>query len=165
MRSSEPAFHSDALKRVEAVYRRQLTQDPADAVARVGLAWCLFMLALLQAGQESVVEALLDPTAGEHPPVEETAPAALGPNAAELLEDCLRQTLTVKQLTSNAEARVSAERILSLVRLSGGGRALGAAEERAARVLNDVAREVLEQDPPRRGRLRRRPTGHSGQQP
>lgn len=165
MRSPEPAFPSDALKRVEAIYRRQLAEDPADPVARVSLAWCLFMQALLRAGQESVLEALVDATEGRRASFEETMRSVLDQNAADLLEDCLRQTMTVKQLTSDPEAQVSAERILSLVRLSGGGPALNAAEDRAARILNDVTREVLGQQQSRKGRLRRMPTNRPSREP
>jgi hypothetical protein len=158
MRSPEPAFHSHALKRVEEIYRRQLTDDPSDMVARISLAWCLFMQSLLRAGQESVLEALVDATEGREEPLEETMRSVLDQNATQLLEDCLRQTMTVKQLSGDPEAHVSAEKILSLVRLSGGGNALTSAEDQAARVLNEVTREVLGEQEGRKGRLRRRPS-------
>jgi hypothetical protein len=158
MRSPEPAFHSDALKRVESIYRRQLADDPADPIARISLAWCLFMQSLLRAGQESVLEALVEATEGREESLDQTMKAVLDQNATQLLEDCLRQTMTVKQLSSDREAHVSAEKILSLVRLSGAGAALNSAEDQANRILSEVTREVLGEHDGRKGRLKRRAT-------
>jgi hypothetical protein len=158
MRSPDSAFNAEALKRVEQIYRKQLAADPADTVARISLAWCLFMQSLLRAGQESVLSALVDASEGQEEQLSQTIRTILEQNAAELLEDCLRQTMTVKQLSSDPEAQLSVEKIQALVQLSGGGEAVTAAEDQAARILNEVTREVLKgQEPPRRG-LRRRPT-------
>jgi hypothetical protein len=158
MRSPEPVFHSDALRRVEYVYRRQLAEDPAEPVARISLAWCLFMQSLLRAGQESVLEALVEATEGCEEPLEQTMKSVLDQNATQLLADCLRQTLTVKQLSSDPEAQVGAEKILSLVRLSGAGSALSSAEDQARKILSEVTREALGEHEGRRGRLKRRAT-------
>lgn len=158
MRSPEPAFDAASLKRVEQVYRKQLTDDPADPVARISLAWCLFMQALLRAGQESVLEALVERSEGPDESVDTTRRTIVDQNAAELLEDCLRQTMTVKQLSADPAAHLGAERLLALVKLSGGDSALNAAEEEAARILNEVTREVLGRQEPGKGGLRRLPT-------
>jgi hypothetical protein len=158
MRSPEPAFHSDALKRLECIYRRQLADDPAEPVARISLAWCLLMQSLLRAGQESVLEALVEATEGREESLDQTMNAVLDQNAAQLLEDCLRQTMAVKQLSSDPEAHVSAEKILSLVRLSGAGSALNSAEDQAKKILSEVTREVLGEHEGRRGLLKRRAT-------
>jgi hypothetical protein len=158
MSPSESAFSADALKRVEEVYRKQLAADPADTVARISLAWCLFMQALLRAGQESVLAALVDASEGKDEQLSRAIRTILEQNAAELLDDCLRQTMTVKQLSSDPDAHVSAERIQTLVQLSGRGDAVSAAEDEAARILNEVTREVLSRQAPPRRSLKRRPT-------
>ena len=158
MTSSEPAFDAVSLKHVEHLYRSQLAEDPADPLARVSLAWCLFMQALLRAGQESVLQALVERgTAAEELSLEPAVTAAQAdPGAGELLEDCLRQTMAVKQISADPQVQRSAERLLALVRLSGGSPALTAAEEAAARILGDVTGQVLGRS--RRGELRRIPT-------
>lgn len=156
MRSPEPAFEAEALKRVEQLYRAQLTDDPADPAARISLAWCLFMQSLLRAGQESVLDALIDATEGGEERLGAVMDEATEQNATELLEDCLRQTMTVKHLTVDPAARRSAERILALVKLSGGASALTVAEGRTARLLGEVTREVLGHGGGRK--LRRMPT-------
>ena len=157
MTTPEPAFDADSLKRVEHLYRRQLADDPSDPLARVSLAWCLLMQALLRAGQESVLQALVRDEEGSEEPIDLAASSMLDQDAADLLEDCLRQTLTVRQISADPAAHLSAERILALVRLSGGAPAVTAAEAAAARKGGEVTRQVLrDHRKPARRRIPRR---------
>ncbi len=160
MRSDREVFETDALLRVEQVYRRRLQADPSDLPARTGLAWCLFMQALHQAGQERVLAAL----SPESEPRAAAAPA--GKLASDLLRDCLKQAMTVMQLSGDPVQQSEVGRLATLVRLSGGEEAVTAAEHEAAAVLAEVTRAVLAVDetprfPRRRIRLRPRQPGGS----
>jgi hypothetical protein len=146
-----PSFDESALRRVEHVYRRELAADPGNAHARISLAWCLLVQALLRAGQESV----LDRLGGEGQDHAAAARRVLEQDAGSLLGDCLRQTLTVQQLSTDPQVQGHAERIQALVRLSGGDQALRDANEDAAQALAAITRE-LRPAAPRRS-LRRRP--------
>lgn len=149
------AFEIDSLKRVEQVYRQRLTDDPADMRARTGLAWCLFMQALYQAGQERVLAALAeDGTAPEA--LEEQFQAVPDTDSRDLLRDALRQTIAVSQLSGDPAAQSEVERLQDLVRLSGESQALSEAEEEASRILTEITRAILADEPPPAPRPRRR---------
>lgn len=146
----------DALWRVERIYRKQLVEEPGDTVARVSLAWCLFMQALHRAGQESTAPALLELPAAALDAVElEPDPRARERDSAHLLQDCLRQTLAVLQLSPNPRDRTDVERLQALVKLSGGEALLADAEEQARRVLLQLTREMMEGDAASARRYRR----------
>lgn len=153
MNSDCPVFEPEALLRVEEVYRRQLDVEPSDMVARVSLAWCLFMRALHRAGQESVIQSIT--LSGRKESVESTPTPGAVPDAGSILKDCLHQTIAVLQLSGNPQDRTDVRRLQSLVRLSGGEQAVSNAEEEAARILCAVTREILEQAAPPRRRVRR----------
>lgn len=151
----------DALWRVERLYRQQLVAEPGDTMARVSLAWCLFMQALHRAGQESTAPMLLElpvpPDTGELDP----DPLARERDSAHLLQDCLRQTLAVLQLSPNPRDRTDVERLQALVKLSGGEALLADAEEQARRVLLQLTREMMEVDVASSRRYRRLPPRRS----
>ena len=153
MNSDCDVFVPEALLRVEEVYRRRLDVEPSDMVARVSLAWCLFMRALHRAGQESVIQAIT--ITGRTEPAEDSSPPSIGTDAGSILKDCLHQTIAVLQLSGNPQDRTAVRRLQSLVRLSGGEKAVSDAEEEAARILYAVTREILEQTAPPRRRVRR----------
>jgi hypothetical protein len=136
----------DALWRVERIYRKQLVEEPGDTVARVSLAWCLFMQALHRAGQESTTPALLELPVSLDAVELEPDPRARERDSAHLLEDCLRQTLAVLQLSPNPRDRTDVERLQALVKLSGGEALLADAEEQARRVLLQLTREMMDGD-------------------
>jgi hypothetical protein len=155
--SPEPSLlEVDSLKRVEHLYRTRLTSEPTDMIARVSLAWCLFMQALHRAGQESVLQQIV--AAGETAdPERRVSDGREG--SSDLLRDCLRQAIMVIQLSPDQGDREDVERLHALVKLSGGDRALSEASEEAARILTDMTREILAQpaqSPRRLRRLRRR---------
>jgi len=98
-------------------------------------------------------------TEGEEAPLDEAVQSLLDGDAQELLEECLRQTTTVMQLSSNAADHSNVERLQALVKLSGEGQAVSEAEENAARRLGTIAQAILEaEEPPlerpHRGRAR-----------
>lgn len=174
---SRPAsvVEPEALSRAEAVYRQHLIHEPDDTVARLSLAWCLFMQALHQAGRESVlgvgsmvVEPLAGPSevregAGSRPICDGPAFSGMRTGAAELdvndpearnfLLDCLRQTTAVVHLSRSAQDRRDVERLRALVRLCNGDEVMSAAEAEAVEILDGIAREMGR--PRRAARLRR----------
>jgi hypothetical protein len=142
----------DALWRVERIYRKQLVEEPGNTVARVSLAWCLFMQALHRAGQESAVNSVLELTL----PADSAANDGQSSDrdSAVLLQDCLRQALAVLQLSPDPRDRLDVERLQALVKLSGGAEILADAEEQAHRILTQLTREMMNSDvvPSRRSR-------------
>src|SRR5262249_2033616 len=54
-----PVFNMEAIRRRETVFRDRLANEPGDMSARINLAWCLFLHALYQAGQESILADLI----------------------------------------------------------------------------------------------------------
>jgi hypothetical protein len=143
MNLQRKTFDISTLKRVEEIYRKRLVEEPGDMVARLSLAWCLFMQALHQAGQESLLAALAEAGKGQEMPLDEQASPAPDHDSSELLTECLKQTITVMQLSPNPQDRTDVERIQALVRLSGEEEALSEAEEEAARILGEMSRAIL----------------------
>lgn len=144
----------EALIQVEASCRSRLASEPADVAARKKLAWCLFILALHQAGQETLIQIL--PSEVETVPHSATDSEQFrGRDARQLLRECLRQTVAVRQLTTDAQDLLEIDRLQSLVRLSGGEAELTEAEREARSALAKMAHELL-QFPPRPQPSRRR---------
>lgn len=150
----------DALWRVERIYRKQLVEEPGNTVARVSLAWCLFMQALHRAGQESAVNSILELALPADQPTGEGQ--ATDRDSAVLLQDCLRQALAVLQLSPDPRDRLDVERLQALVKLSGGAEILADAEEQAHRILTQLTREMMNTDAARSRRSRRIANRRSG---
>lgn len=146
----------DALRRVERIYRKQLVDEPGDTVARVSLAWCLFMQALHRAGQESTVTPVLELAVPPEPV--DGDPQKSDRDSAVLLQDCLKQALAVLQLSPDPRDRSDVERLQSLVKLSGGDALLADAEEQSRRILTQLTREMMNTDAARNRRFRRSPS-------
>lgn len=127
----------EALRRVETVYRSRIITDPCDTMARGRLAWCLFIQSLHKAGQESVIQAL----SAVQVDAATFALNAHGPEAQQLLDECLRHTEAVMQFCSGEE-RSEMERLLGLARLSIGSTAMAAAEDRAHEILQRLMRDL-----------------------
>ncbi|MCC2669055.1 MAG: hypothetical protein K0Q72_1526 [Armatimonadetes bacterium] len=141
-------FNVDALWRVERMYRQRLTDEPGDMVARVSLAWCLFLQALHRAGEENALTGI--DSALEEAGIPITEMLELGEDDGEegraadrLLEDCLRQTVTVLQLSPDPRDRTDVERLQALIRLSGGEAAIADAEDQSRQILVQLTREML----------------------
>lgn len=153
MACEDRALNVDALWRVERIYRKQLAEEPANTVARVSLAWCLFMQALHRAGQESAVGPVLElalpaePLAGEG--------ASSDRDSAVLLQECLRQALAVLQLSPDPRDHSDVERLQALVKLTGGSEMLADAEEQSRRILAQLTREMMNTDAAHARRSRR----------
>lgn len=155
MACEDRALKVDALWRVERVYRKQLLDEPGDTVARISLAWCLFMQAIHRAGQESTVTPVLE-LAIPAEPSDEDSPVG-DRDSAVLLQDCLRQALAVLQLSPDPRDRSDVERLQALVKLSGGSELLADAEEQSRRILTQLTREMMNTDAARSRRSRRTP--------
>lgn len=125
---------------MEEVYRARLRKDPCDTLARARLAWCLFLQSLHKAGQESIIQSLSQGL----PQVDTTGLRAVqgGPEAQELLDECLRHTETVLHLTMPGEQRFEMERLLGLARLTLGDTAFSAAEQKAHQILDSLIRDL-----------------------
>jgi hypothetical protein len=151
----------EALRRVETLYRSRLLAEPGDMVARVSLAWCLFLQALHRAGEERMLHALVPGSENGAASASTPKRAANGHEDAEtLVRDSLRQAVTVLQLSPDPRDRVDVERLQALITMSGGGQAVCDAEADAARILAEVSREIMRQDG-QNGRLTRLPLNES----
>ena len=159
MMSHQPqAFSLESLKHVEHVYRQQLVADPGDMMARISLAWCLFMQALHRAGQESIVAELAVASEGQGEELNSAIRSILDEDADNLLKECMRQTITVMQLSSDPQDHTDAEKLQALIKLSGGGKAVSEAQAEGANILAEVTRQILNQGENSGKRLRRLPT-------
>lgn len=140
MKDPQHLVDPEALRRMEAVCRARVLADPVDTLARGRLAWCLFLQAVHQAGQESILEQL-----GITP----LEVKAVGPResfedrqAQELLDECLRHTEAVLHLSAPGQQRTEMERLLGLARLSVGEPAFNSAEQKAHRILDTLIRDL-----------------------
>ena len=136
-------FDMDVMTRLERIYRRRLAEEPGDMDARVGLAWCLFLQALYQDGQQSMLMALVAAGDGKAEPAQAAIRSIAGRDASQLLKDCLKQAITVQQLSPHPQDRNEAEKLQALVKLTGAGRAVLEAEDENARVLAEMTREII----------------------
>ncbi len=141
------------LAETEAACRRRLRDRPDDLAARMRLAWCLFVHATHQAGEERLLSEML--SNGERP----AAPARAAPRAARdhdavhLLDDCLRQVNIVAELSASPEHRADAQKLRGLVQLATGGHGMSLVEEQAARALQELLQAILEDAPEGERRL------------
>ena len=143
----ESIFNLDGLKQAETGFREQLAACPDDMKTRVNLAWCLFIRALHQAGQESMLAILSAPANPGEPVSEGQTGMTFETNSEELIRDSLRQAFTVRQLSMHSEESSAAEQLQNLVRLSGGENAVLMAAESAVRVLAEITWEVTRATP------------------
>lgn len=144
MKDSQHLVDPEALRRMEAVCRARVLADPMDTLVRGRLAWCLFLQAVHQAGQESILEQL-GLTTLEVDAVR--IPESLADRQAqELLDECLRHTEAVLHLSAPGQQRTEMERLLGLARLSVGEPAFIAAEQKAHRILDTLIRDLNRPD-------------------
>jgi hypothetical protein len=144
MDASHCVFDFSALKQAEHAYRTTLNKHPDNLDMRIRLAWCLFMQALYQSGQETILKniAMCGATA-ETIGVFDAGQLLLDRDAQTLLQECLHQTFTVIHLSSRSEDRLDGEKIQALAALSGAEEAVAQSREKAARVLNEMVEEVM----------------------
>jgi hypothetical protein len=131
-----PVFDRLYLERAERTYRQQLIAHPEDTELRLRLAWCLFMQALYQAGQEAALNAVERDS-------EALPEAECERDSQALLRDCLQQTYTVMHVSIRSGDRPDVEKIQELVRLSGTQSVLLQAQDRAAYILAKLTGEML----------------------
>jgi len=144
-------FDMRALRRAEQDYRRRLEQEPGDTASRLGLAWCLVVQALFEAGQEETLCRVPEHPHAPAPPPTATAPAATAPAAERssrsLLRGSLQQALLVSHLSTDPQEKSDSEWLRTLIRLSGGEKALVEAEEEAVAALRAVTGAVIRTPP------------------
>jgi hypothetical protein len=142
MSHQQPPLEVASLVRVADFYRRRLESAPEDMTARLSLAWCLFLQSIYRAGQESVLEEATtgDGITGAEPST--ARPAGLEPHARQLLCDSLRETFATLQLSAHPGHVTDAEKLQTLVRLAGGGKALSEVEAGALEVLERLAQDL-----------------------
>lgn len=131
------------LSTLESNCRKRLAVEPEDSQARSNLAWCLFMQAVHQSGQEKLLSALYredgqlrekhDPELTDH----------FDRNAYQILRDCLQQAVAVVQLSPDERHQSEVGKLHQLIRLSGGEQALEDAEAEAGRIISEIARDLL----------------------
>ena len=132
-----------SLKRAETIYRSRLVNTPENTETRIKLAWCLFMQALYRAGQESMLAALISNDEDNQSDLSQRSKFIWDQDAGELINDCLQQTSTVLQLSASSKERLDANRLQSLVKMSGGEQAVAQAREASSRLLGEVLQELL----------------------
>jgi hypothetical protein len=136
------AIKIEALRRAECSYRDTLVTDPADTGTRLRLAWCLFVQAVHQAGRESILEAITrdgersDLLPGVIRSIQET-------DVDHLLQDCLRQTTTVMQLSRRPHERTDVEMLQMLVKLAGAEKWAADADKEALMRLRDITKALV----------------------
>jgi hypothetical protein len=134
----------DAIRRVERIYRARLRSDPADTLARVRLAWCLFAQALHEAGRESAFAALQQAQISRPDPLEQPNVSVQKRDSTSILDDSLRQTYTALHLSASKRVRQDAMEILALARIVSGDASLGRAEKWADDILEAIMAEVIQ---------------------
>jgi hypothetical protein len=136
------AIKIEALRRAECSYRDTLTTDPADTGTRLRLAWCLFVQAVHQAGRESILETITCESVGA-----EVLPGVIRSiqetDVDHLLQDCLRQTTTVMQLSRRPHERTDVEMLQLLVKLAGAEQWAADADKEAHLRLRDITKALI----------------------
>lgn len=137
------SFDTGSLARIENGYRQKLAIDPSDNLARVNLAWCLLLQVLHHAGRESVLAELVASSCQLDERLEAIIKSTLDREVGTLLEECLRQSFTVRQLSSDPNEHEDVARLQQLVRLVGGEEAISRAEADALRMANQLAAAIF----------------------
>jgi len=120
-----------------------LAVDPADNFARVNLAWCLLLQVLHHAGRESVLAELVGSSCQLDERLEAIINSTLDREVGSLLEECLRQSFTVRHLSSNPDEHEDVARLQQVIRLVGGEEAISRAEADAMRMANQLATAIF----------------------
>lgn len=128
--------------RAEAVYRHALLNNPGDTAIRLRLAWCLFAQTIHQAGKESICAALETDSAEPITEAQENACRA-GRSVNALLRDCLKQSVTVRQLTRSKWERSDVDLLQSLVEMAGAEDWNIDANMAASRCLYEITHALL----------------------
>ena len=129
-----PVVNLDALNRAAEKYRHQLDNNPDDMDSRVQLAWCLFLLAMFGTTTEKGL------------PKAHVESSLTAWDAEKALNDCLRETFMVIQLSTDKEDHIRVKTLQSLVKLLCGTQILSHAEQEATSVLTQLIQEILAED-------------------
>ena len=140
MQPSPHLFDLCALQRAEANYKECLLTQPDNLAVRLSLAWCLFIQALHQSGQETAIISNNLPYEQAVPPAQDT-PVKVR-DAQALLQDCLQHLYNVKHLSIDEEDRSGVERLQTLVELAGAKGPSISAETQSLQRLIELAWEI-----------------------
>jgi hypothetical protein len=136
------AFDPQSLYRIEDSYRQRLASDPTDHVARVNLAWCLLLQVLHHAGRESMLAELVANSERLDERLDDIINSTLDREIGTILAECLHQSFTVRQLSTDQAEHADVARLQQLVRLVGGEEAVSNAEADALRVVRQLAHAI-----------------------
>jgi len=103
----------NTIQEMEENYKQQLAEDPSNMELRQGLAWCLFMHSLHEAGRESLLNTIAMAVKDRDRDVVFEEVRLLDQTAYRLLRDCLLETFTILQLSPQSMTDV--EKLHSLV--------------------------------------------------
>lgn len=134
---------SAALQRLEQAQRSAVLADPSDTTARLALAWCLLIRALVRAGQERLLLRLVEAD-GQPDRLEAAVAQVLEQDAGALLDDCRRQALIAGKLSADPLAEWHAERLQELAALPNAA----APAEGLPAALAALTRDLLAAAPP-----------------
>ena len=129
-----------ALQNAERHYRTKLQTQPDNTTARLNLAWCLFMLAVHRSGVETALSAGVECSPLPMNPVENSG---TNRDAQAILHDVLAQVCIVRNLSVHKNDMIDANRLQSLVNLSGLQEAARRAEELSLEGLYDLSWEIM----------------------
>src|SRR5437870_91409 len=113
MSAHDTLFDIGLLARHERLCRTRLAREPGDMLARVGLAWCLFLQALHLDGHDNLAAAFIE--SGIQPKPVRRDSVADG-EARDLLNDCLAQANIVRQLSGDGRFDSDVEKLQGLVK-------------------------------------------------
>ena len=137
-------FDLQDLKKAEEAYRFVLRQEPDNMDLRVHLAWSLLFQALYFSGQEATAAHDRIPETNFSSAIE--ANKRFPSDSRRLLQECLRQTTMVKQLSTRVSNQMDAEKIEALVLMAGNKELLNESEARGARIQNEILHAICHND-------------------
>ena len=140
MSPQDTLFDIGLLARHERLCRTRLAREPGDLLARVGLAWCLFLQALHLDGHDNLAAAFIESGIRLKPPRRDSTQDGV---ARDLLNDCLLQANIVRQLSGDGRFDSDVQKLQGLVKLCGAEEAVREAKDDASVVLDRVMQELI----------------------
>lgn len=137
------SIDTECLKTAEREQRAALLREPDDTASRLRLAWCLFLRAIYESGQERALSAAHFPIFDCRSDGMEAA-MSLEQSAEDILGESLLHAKAVQQLSRCPEERNDVARLQSLIAVSGGHTALITADREAVRILARLTDAILQ---------------------
>ncbi len=130
------ALNLHDLKNAEQAYRFVLCQQPDNMDIRVNLAWCLLFQALYRSGEETASD--VHRSAAEARPQADATNFLPTSDSKQLLQECLRHTMMVKQLSASVSHLMDVDKLEAMVLMAGGKDLLIANEARGTRIRSEI---------------------------